>query len=88
MVEDELLTAIADAEFDDPRFTDQEQAALRYTDTMWHDHRQMTPEKLRSMLDHFEPGEVVELGVMIAQFIGMGQLFAALGIPNPAPREV
>jgi alkylhydroperoxidase family enzyme len=84
LVDEAFLPAITAAEWDDdPRFTARERAALRYTDTMWHDHRRVTPELIHTMLDHLSEPEIIELGVMVAQFIGMGQLFAALGIPNP-----
>jgi hypothetical protein len=50
---------------------------------MWHDHKQVTPDDVRSLLQWFSEPEIIEIGVLVGQFMGMGQLFAVLGIPNP-----
>ncbi|HEV8296764.1 MAG TPA: hypothetical protein VGQ20_05705 [Acidimicrobiales bacterium] len=39
---------------------------------------------VRDVLRHLREDEFIELGVLVAQFTGMGKLFAILGIPNPA----
>lgn len=69
---------------DDERLTPRERMALDYTEAMWHDHRQVDAAFVQQrMLAHFGPDEFVELATLVAQFIGMGQLFTVLGIPNP-----
>jgi alkylhydroperoxidase family enzyme len=84
VVEEDLLPVLRDAAWDDERLTDRERVALRYTETFWHDHRQVGPDLVHEVLEHFSEPEFIELAVMISQFMGMGQLFAVLGIPNPA----
>ena len=78
---------VAPAAFGDPRLSGRERIALEYTDTFWHDHTKVGPELISRMLAEFEPSEIIEIGVLVSQFIGMGKLFAVLGIPNPAGME-
>ncbi len=44
----------------------------------------MTDECIAEMRCEFSDAEVIELGIAVAQFIGMGQLIHMLGLPNPA----
>jgi hypothetical protein len=53
---------------------------------MWHDHHGM-PDKLWAELQTvFTPEEVIELGMAVANYKGMGQFFAMLGVPAPEIR--
>jgi alkylhydroperoxidase family enzyme len=67
----------------DPRFTERERAALRYADAMWHDHHALPDDLWAELMRVFSPEEFVELGMAVANYKGMGQLFAMLGIPAP-----
>ena len=51
---------------------------------MWHDHHQVDAAFVAELLALLGPDEFLELATVVAQFIGMGQVFAVLGIPNPA----
>lgn len=73
--------------WDDPRLTPRERAAVAYADAMWVD-RQVDRATMQSLLEVFSPDELVELATLVAQFIGMGQLFAVLGIPNPTVADL
>ena len=47
------------------------------TGTKWGD-----PHLVDETLEHFSEAQFIELGLCIAQFTGMGQLFAMLGLPS------
>jgi alkylhydroperoxidase family enzyme len=70
-------------EIDDPRLTDRERAALVFADRFWHDHHAIDDELWAQVTAAFTPEELIELGMSLAQYVGMGKLIAALGIPNP-----
>lgn len=72
---------------DDERISERERLALRYTDAMWHDHRRVDAAFVADLLSELSPDQFLELATVVAQFIGMGQVFAVLGIPNPAHVE-
>jgi alkylhydroperoxidase family enzyme len=83
LVEESLAQAAMHGEHDDPRFTPRERAALRYADVMWHDHNAMPDELWAELMRLFTPEEFVELGMAVANYKGMGQLMAMLGVPAP-----
>jgi alkylhydroperoxidase family enzyme len=85
VVEEELVPALLDGSAaQDPRLTDRERAALRYTERFWHDHASVDRAAVADLLEHVTEGEFLELATCVSQFIAMGKLFAVLGIPNPA----
>jgi len=83
LLEESLARAAMDAKSDDPRFTPRERAALRYADVMWHDHNAMPDDLWAELMTVFTPEEFIELGMAVANYKGMGQLMAMLGVPAP-----
>ena len=85
VVTDDDVDAVLGGRLDDPRFTAREQAGLAWTETFRLDHSQVDAALMGRTLEHFSEAEFLELAVSVAQFTGMGQLFAVLGIPSPVP---
>jgi alkylhydroperoxidase family enzyme len=87
IVEEELAKSIMAGQFDDPRLSPRERAAVRYADQMWHDHHGVNDALWSELKDVFTHEEIVELGMSVANYIGMGQFIAMLGLPNLAHQE-
>lgn len=68
---------------DGPEFSERERAAVRYVEVMHTDPRLRGSDAITALRDHFTDAEVIELSFTVAQFISMGQLIHAMGIPNP-----
>lgn len=67
----------------DPSVTDlspREQAAVRFAYQFASDHESITPEQVLALGDHFSNEEIVELGMLCAQFVGFGRLVKVLGM--------
>ena len=62
------------------RFSDAEQAALAYTVAFWDDHKTIPDEVVARATDALGYGGFIELALMVAQWMGMGRLFSALGV--------
>ncbi len=90
MLDEELVPFAEAGEHTHAGFTNQERLAIRYAELMHQNPQGMTQEFIAELLVEFSEGEVVELGLAVAQFIGMGQLIEMLGLPNPSvvPAEV
>jgi alkylhydroperoxidase family enzyme len=85
VVDDDDVDAVLAGRFDDPRFTPRETAALEFTEVFRVDHTRVGKALVDATLEHLSAAEFVELAVCLAQFTGMGQLFAMLGLPSPVP---
>jgi alkylhydroperoxidase family enzyme len=85
VVDDDDVDAVLAGHFDDPRFTPREVAALTFTEVFRVDHTSVDKALVDATLEHFTEAEFVELAICLAQFTGMGSLFAMLGIPSPVP---
>ena len=48
------------------------------------DHTAVDKALVDATLEHMTTSQFIELGLCIAQFTGMGQLFAMLGLPSVA----
>jgi alkylhydroperoxidase family enzyme len=83
LVEESLAQAVMTGQFDDARLSAQERAAVRYADQMWHDHHGMPDDLWDELMRVFTPEEFVELGMAVANYKGMGQFVAMLGLPEP-----
>src|ERR1700716_740803 len=67
----------------DPEVTDlspREQAAMRVAYQFATDHESISPEQVMALTDHFSYQEIVELGMLCAQFVGFGRLVKVLGM--------
>ena len=82
VVDDNDVDAVLAGNFDDPRFTAFETAALRFTEQYRLDHSKVDTVLVDETLEELSEGQFIELGLCIAQFTGMGQLFATLGLPS------
>ena len=68
---------------DGGEFTARERAAVRYAEVMHTDPRAGGSAAITALRETFTDAEVIELSFSVAQFISMGQLIHAMGIPNP-----
>ena len=65
-------------------FTPQEKIALRFAERMALSHHEIDDELFRALRVHFTDAQIVELGMMIGQYIGLGRLVAVLDLERPA----
>ena len=70
--------AVAAGDFS--RFSDSEQAALAYTVAFYEDHRAIPDEVVQRACGELGYDGFIELAFMVAQWMGMGRLFSALGV--------
>jgi alkylhydroperoxidase family enzyme len=63
-------------------FSDSEQLALEYTDRMATDHHNMGDEFFDRLKKHYSDEQILELGMMIGQFIGFGRLLMVLDLES------
>jgi alkylhydroperoxidase family enzyme len=82
VVDDDDVDAVLAGRLDDPRFTAQESAAMRYTEVYRLDYTTVDKVLVDETLEHLTESQFIELSICIAQFTGMGQLFATLGLPS------
>lgn len=82
VVDDDDVDAVLGGRLDDPRFTAFESAAMQYTEVYRLDHTAVDRVLIDTTLEQLSEAQFVELSICIAQFTGMGQLFAALGLPS------
>jgi alkylhydroperoxidase family enzyme len=59
-------------------FTPRERAALTLAETMAVDHFSVDDRMVRALRKHFSQGELLELMMMIGQYIGFGRMLAIL----------
>ena len=72
------------AQLDEPinSFSDSERLALEYADRMALDHHNMDDDFFDRMREHFTDEQILELGMMIGQFIGFGRLLMVLDLES------
>lgn len=78
-VTDELLLAVERAG-DVPGFTDAERVAIEYTTRFCTDSANIEDELLERLQQHFEPGEIVELTLVIGKYLALGRFMQVLGL--------
>jgi alkylhydroperoxidase family enzyme len=61
-------------------FTERERMALEYADRMALDHHNMDDGFFDRMREQFKDEQILELGMMIGQFIGFGRLLMVLDL--------
>ncbi len=72
-----------DAYQDSDAFTSQEKLALRFAEKMALSHHEIDDEFFRELRAEFSDAEVLELGMMIGQYIGLGRLLMVLDVERP-----
>ena len=65
-------------------FSRREKLAIRFAEKMALDHRSIDDAFVAELRSEFTDAEIVELGMMIGQYIGFGRLLVALGIDREA----
>ena len=65
-------------------FTPRERIALRFADLMALRHHDIDDDFFRTLRAEFTDAQIVELGMMIGQYIGFGRLVAVLDLERPA----
>ena len=65
-------------------FTRREALAVRFAEKMALDHRSIDDGFVAELRTEFTDPEIVELGMMIGQYLGFGRLLVALGIDREA----
>ena len=78
------MTEAKIAQLDEPTnsFSDVEKLALEYADRMALDHHNMDDGFFDRMREHFNDEQILELGMMIGQFIGFGRLLMVLDLES------
>ena len=61
-------------------FTDRERVALEYADKLALDHHNIDDAFFDRLHKHFSDEQIIELGMMIGQFIGFGRRLAVLDL--------
>ena len=78
-VTDELLANVhRAAELDD--YTAAEKVAIEYAGRFCTDSADIGDDLLRRLAEHFEPGEVVELTLVIGKYLALGRFMQVLGL--------
>jgi uncharacterized peroxidase-related enzyme len=80
---EELVAALPNVE-NSALFTDREKAAIVFAQKMAIDHYSVGDADFARLHRYFSEKEIVELGFDVAQFIGIGRLFAVLDATNTA----
>ena len=63
-------------------FSKAEQLALEYADRLTTDHRNMDDDFFGRLSDHYNDEQILELGMMIGQFIGFGRVLTVLDLES------
>jgi AhpD family alkylhydroperoxidase len=59
-------------------FTPQEKIAIRFAEKLALNHHSIDDDFMKAMRDQFTDPQIVELGMMIAQYLGFGRVLAVL----------
>lgn len=80
---EELIAKLPVAETT-PEFSEREKAAIRFAQKMASDHWSVDDDDFARLHASFTEHEVVELNMLVAQFIGIGRMFAVIDAMNTA----
>lgn len=83
----EDLVCSLEKPYEAPDLTDAERAALRYADLFATNHLAIDDAVYADLHEHFTEGEIVELGMNVALFVGVGRLAATWQITEDLPEE-
>ena len=65
---------------DDPAFSARERLALEYAELLAVDHHSIDDAFFTRLREQFDDAEILELGMMIGQYIGFGRLLKVLDL--------
>ncbi len=83
---DEALVCDLERPYEAPDLTAAERAALAYADLFAADHLSVGDATYEGLRVHFTEGELVELGMTCAYFVGFGRLAATWDVVEDLPR--
>jgi AhpD family alkylhydroperoxidase len=78
-VADELLGAVATWR-QGADFTAAERVALEFTELFCGDSVSISDDLMARLAEHFEPGEIVELALVIGKYLSQGRFMQVLGL--------
>jgi len=76
----ETKIAALDAYSESDAFTAQEKLGLRFAELMARSHQDIDDQFFGALRAHFTEAQIVELGMMIGQYIGLGRLMATFAL--------
>jgi uncharacterized peroxidase-related enzyme len=79
---EQLISQLPEAD-QTAEFSEREKAAIVVAQKMAKDHFSITDEDFERLYQHFSINEVVELNMLIAQFVGIGRMLAVVDAKNP-----
>ena len=82
---DEGLVCSLERPQEDPDLSDAERAALDFADRFACDHLSIDDAAFARLREHFDDGELVELGTRCAMFVGFGRLAATWNLVQDLP---
>jgi len=68
-----------------PGYTDRERLAIEFAERFVADHTSMDDEFFGRLRTHFADDEIVDLGLCVAIFMGLGRFLRVLGIDEACP---
>ncbi len=71
---------ISELDLDTNHYSDRERLAIEYAEKMAVDHHEIDEVFFARMKNQFDDAEVLELGMMICQYIGFGRLLKVLDL--------
>jgi len=84
-VGEEKLLDLQEEALDPALYGPAEAAALAFAEAMVRDSRAVPDETFARLRDHFDEGEVVEIGLVVGLFTYFNAFNNALGMPPTAP---
>jgi AhpD family alkylhydroperoxidase len=78
-VTDELLAGV-DRAADLPQYTEGERVAIEYAARFCTDSARIDDALMARLAEHFDPGEIVELTLVIAKYMAFGRFMQVLGL--------
>ena len=78
------MTEAKISELDKPEnhFTSRELAALKFAEKLATDHHSIDGEFFTALHEEFSDAEILELGMMIGQYLGFGRLLKVLDLEH------
>jgi alkylhydroperoxidase family enzyme len=83
-VEEDLVCQLEQPE-EAPDLIDAERVALRFADRLATDHLAITDATFAELREHFDDGQIVEIGLHVASYVGFGRLSSAWDMVNELP---
>lgn len=81
--DDELLAGVDQWDVT-PGYTDAERVALEFAERFCADSAGITDDLLARLQQHLDPGEIVELTLVVGKYLAMGRFMQVLGLDQDA----